>query len=774
MAQDTPSRSPASAPRHTRRRPHRIPSRTARAALLAAAVAFGSADHAHAQFDATSGLVDLQAVDWSTVINDVPDYPGVPLYQMPRFVRERAVIAGRAAEGDDRTALRLTDRMARRYPLVAELHATRALLLSRLGRIEEALTAVDVALDLGYKNLSQIRRAPAYANLTDHRRFRRIAGKTREPLPLSPVPRRAASIDGQTALVSALNTRWDVQRQLLSASFILPDDLDTRPTLWDLDGDGVAEARGGLVPTGALARLPDRIRSGEAAGLGGVFYDNRDRDHASLDRADFPRLTFIEYGEAAREAGVDYGPNRSMHFDAIVIGNSSTALTGGPFSRSQARSLITGPGDVEQQTRQFVRNQLYVFPSAGDYGPNLPVPQTTERGVGMGDKFPALVPFFVVSQGWSHSDYPFLDALATILSALNPELRAELQRRRLIAPTLQMILRRGMRGVDDDLAHFMAGPAHRPVMDGDDIDLERMVAIAERLTPATTPPMPILVVDQDLDAQDGVEVFGDGLSEVLFDAPFAVGRIWRSTRHTRRMVLRAGVAERRAGQEVALEWRVLQGLQDKVRITPLGPEGDRVAVEIDWHGRYPVPGRDDMTTDRVDVGVFARVGDEASIPATLSIVFPPRQRREYEAAPDGGMRLAAVDYAADLPGTVDADPLLFPERRWTDLLRWNADGSLDGWRRRHHDSRAEEYSANGLLIRQRDDRGRPALLEAMDYPTEREPNGTLLVEALPTGERFEVIYPSDDARSGALVPADRQGLPDDPDAEAGSGGPAPD
>ncbi|MEM6972167.1 MAG: tetratricopeptide repeat protein [Pseudomonadota bacterium] len=721
---------------------------------------------ASAQYNPSTGRVDLEAVDWSAIENDVPGFPGVPLFQMPRLIRETSVIAQAVQGGQGEAAMRMVERLILRYPLVADLHATRGLLLAQAGRIEAAITALDTALDLGYQQISQIRRAPAFAELTSHRQFRRIAGETRKPLPLRPVPARAAAVDGQKALISELNTRWDPQRQALSASFILPDDIDERRPIWDPRGEPGQRHLMGTVPEpgGALARLAERIRSGEAAGLQGVFYNNMDRDHASLNAGQFPRLTFIEYNAAAKAASIDFGTNRSLHVDGIVIGNSSTALTRGPFSRSHGRALMTGPGDMDQQMRQFVRNQLYVYPAVGDYAPREP---TEGARAGRGDAFPALSPYFLMSEGVSHSDKPFLIAMATALAAMTPELRNELESRRLIAPTLQMILRRSLRGIGDDLDRYLTGAAHRPVLRGEDLDMEAVAAIAERLTAAEVPPMPVLVIDQDFDAQPGVELFGDGISERLFDTPFAAARVWRSIDHTRRMVLRAGVAERRPGQEVTFEWRVLQGMEGKVRLTPIGRTGERVAVEVDWHGRYPVPGREELTTDRVDIGLFARIGDEASTPAVLSIVFPPRQERRYEPGPDGETRLTAVDYAPDLPRGVYADPLVFAERRWRDFLDWDEDGTLKGWRRRHHDYRNEDYTAGGLLIRERDALGRPVLVEAMDYPSAREPKGVRVVDALPNGERFEILYPTAEAETGVMLPADREGLPDD--AEEGTG-----
>ena len=57
-------------------------------------------------------------------------------------------------------------------------------------------------------------------------------------------------------------------------------------------------------------------------------------------------------------------------FDRPVLGNSSTAITGGPFWRSLVRDALTRP-DGSGPLRLYegyAANQLYVYPSHLDYG----------------------------------------------------------------------------------------------------------------------------------------------------------------------------------------------------------------------------------------------------------------------------------------------------------------------------------------------------------------------------------------------------------------------
>ena len=57
-----------------------------------------------------------------------------------------------------------------------------------------------------------------------------------------------------------------------------------------------------------------------------------------------------------------------------------------------------------------------------------------------------------------------------------------------------------------------------------------MVSLANSIEPDAIPPqVRIRMLEEDL-GTEGVDYFGDGLSEQLFDTPAAIARIWRSQR----------------------------------------------------------------------------------------------------------------------------------------------------------------------------------------------------------------------------------------------------
>ncbi|MEO1512434.1 MAG: hypothetical protein AAFU70_10195, partial [Planctomycetota bacterium] len=476
-------------------------------------------------------------------------------------------------------------------------------------------------------------------------------------------------------------------------------------------------------------RLAARIAAGEAAGLAGVLYDNRDRDHVTLHRERFPQLSFVEYARAAKASQLDYGLNLSLFFNAVTIGNSSTARTGRNW-RSQARAALTEPFGPQGLSAHYLADHLYFFPEHRDHDP-------VSEG-GKGDVFPANTPLYMVSQGSSASEYGLLVGALYALAAMSPETRAFLDQRNITAPTLQMILRRAMNAVADDPEVYLTGVAHPSVFEGAELDWERVVAIAERLTPETIPPVPLLRVLSDVSGQEGTDYFGAGLNEQLFDTPFSLARVWRSQAASRRMLLVSGPNFETGRDVITMRWVLLRGDPERVKIEPLDRRGRRAELVVDWHDGVAVPGRDDMKSQRVDIAVFADNGFELSAPAFVSILFPAGQAREYEPDGQGGQRIARIDYRAfEGDETVYDDPLIFPARPWQDRYDYGPEGKLLGWTRQHADGTRERYTESGLLVRESDPNGRPLVVESVEYPLRRDGSGARVVRVEPTGRLFD-------------------------------------
>lgn len=123
--------------------------------------------------------------------------------------------------------------------------------------------------------------------------------------------------------------------------------------------------------------------TGQAAGNHGDLYDNRDRAHSILPTDNFPQLTRIAYDEALRKAGLDFGAAAGLIFDAPVIGNSSTALTGGLVWRSVPRFLLTRADGPTGLYQNYVAGQIHLYPEHRDHDP------------GHGDLLPANTPYII-------------------------------------------------------------------------------------------------------------------------------------------------------------------------------------------------------------------------------------------------------------------------------------------------------------------------------------------------------------------------------------------
>lgn len=393
----------------------------------------------------------------------------------------------------------------------------------------------------------------------------------------------------------------------------------------------------------------------------------------------------------------------------VVLGNSSTALTGSPFWRSMPRLALTSPGGAEVLVQHYLNNHLYVYPEHRDHDPGH------DEQAGWGDVFFANTPFYIVSQGSSGTDQPFLQALAATLAALPPETKKKLREKGLISPTLQMIFRRCNRSIqsDDD---YLTGLAHPTVFEGSQIDMERMVAMAHALKPTEIPPLAIATVLREDMGNPSVDYFDSVQSEAIINSPFAICRACNSTKYWREMVVtsRASVDANQA--PLTFQWVVLRGDPQRVVIEPI--EGDPMArhLRIGYHPRFAVQSGSTVESNRVDIGLFAHNGHCYSAPAIISFYFPDNEVRTY----DDRQRILSVDYSAGRKNYVD--PSLIAERNWRDDYHYGSNGLLRGWTRTRGEER-EQFDATGRLLPQGDKPGEESTPIKVTYQRLKYPDG---------------------------------------------------
>ena len=622
----------------------------------------------------------------------VAQAPLVPLFAQGRYEEAEAFLK----------------ELAPKFPDWADIDYNLAAAQARQGRLDEALENLTVAVDKGFAKLALMERDADFAALQGDDRFTGLLAATRANARARARAVTPAAVADGSAFVTAGNTIFDDRQNRLFAYF----DFSATPR--------TDRIRGG---DDQLARILNGwSRAGTAAGNLGDLYDNRDRGHSRLSGKAWPQLAHVKYSKCATEAGIDYGLNTHILFNAITFGNSSTAVTSGPAWRSLPRLALTTPKAVIDTVLQAANNHLYVYPAVMDFGPKN------------GDMMPINTPYMLISRGKSGSDRPILEAVSAILGALRPEVKNALRAARLINPTVQMLFRRGLAGITskDD---YLSARAHPTAFDGAKVDLVKMIFQANALARDEVPPVVRLAVVEESQPLRGVEMFTPAkVGEIFLNTPGAIGRIMRGTGPDKRMVISAKATRDPNGRPLKFRWSVISGDAARITIRPLDDDGARAEIIIPWHERRPSPGAPDVPTDRVDIGVFADNGANISAPAFVSLVFPPNQLRIYENG-----RIKRIAYNDPDRNRRAVDPLLFPVRNWTDEYIYAPDGTPEGWTRIRGKTKTR-FLADGRRVVKTDPYGRPLVVETVRYRAKATTRARQLIEEVGTG-KTETLTP---------------------------------
>ena len=563
-----------------------------------------------------------------------------------------------------------------RFPQSPSAHYNLACMHAIRGNLDESFQSLDRAVELGFRREPHIRNDPDLANLREDERFLEILKSAEKPFgaavwPNFPKAVPALAKDGEVVLAES-NVGYDPKVGLFVGLV----------KAGEKEGDReVAKGQG---------KVGDLLRKwheeGTAAGNLGDFYDNHDGDHSNMNFKGFPQLTRIEYAEPLRKRRLHNGLQSNFVFSGITIGNSSTAITGGPNWRSQPRLALTRPNGARTLALHYLRNHLYFYPEHRDHDPG----RNGRDGGGHGDVFPANVPYLVISQGSSGSDRAFMNAFAAMLTALRPETKKALARSPLLMPTLQQVFRRSNRNLGTEEEYF-TGKAHPTVFDSSHLDVEKMIRRAHALRPDSLPPLAQFRVIEEDRPVPGRDFFDFRPHQRLFDTPCACARVYKSTAGSLRFILDASASRDLNGKPVTWRWEVLRGDEGRIEIEKMDANASRVRLTVPWHGRRPVYAGSKMESNRVDVGLFVGNGKHWSAPAFFSVYFPDNQKRTYHT--DG--RLLSIDYS--LGNYVD--PVLDTPRPWRDEYRYEANGTMLGWTRFHEGKgEGQEFTSEGLLV----------------------------------------------------------------------------
>ncbi len=352
-------------------------------------------------------------------------------------------------------------------------------------REEDAFDELEKAIDLGFRDVEMIRRDTDLKRLEKHPRYKEMLEyaefmKTRPLLsgPLSAVD--ATGIFGKSIALGEQNLGWDFDVGCF------------------------------------VARL--KLAQAKAGGNVGDLYMNRDGAHSVLNVDAYPGLTRVSFDSFTtnRSPSVQLDiPNLLLPYP--TFGNCSRAFVAPKYWRSLPRMLMTAETiQLGKMARFYLSNQTWVFPANADIAP-----------VGTnGDVFASLAPYWITTAGRSYSDLPYLRAALEVSRHLKPTVKQEIVKRGLLAPTIQVLLRKSFHSVTNEDAYL--GPAAHPtafVLGA--VDMERLKISAAALTVEAVPPLTTISVEADKIARQGT------FSELTYGSICAWAFVLRAPEETR-------------------------------------------------------------------------------------------------------------------------------------------------------------------------------------------------------------------------------------------------
>ncbi|MEI7900350.1 MAG: hypothetical protein WCK89_08855 [bacterium] len=554
---------------------------------------------------------------------------------------------------------------------------------------DEAFAALDRAIELGFRDdaaieadndLKQMKGTPRFAALVDK-------AKRLKSQPVAGIVQVKPSVVfmGLPAEINVANTLWNFDQGCFITLFSL-----TNPEIKRMS----AYASAYLGP--AAERMRGWFADDTASGNFGDLYVNRDDGHSPLAVTNFPGLTPVAYSAAARQYRTHLSLPNTL-FEQPVIGNSSMSMVSGPFWRSLPRAVVTDPFQPIAAFRYYVSNQCWFFPEHKDFD------------LDTGDLFPANTPYYVINQGSSFADQPFMEAFAAAMAAFQPATKRLLVAHKLLAPTLQMLFRATQKTVKKP-EDYLTSAAHPVVFDAVNLDVAAFVEMAHAMKPEDVPPLVALRTLTDAQAEPGVDYF-DMRPEGLFDTPCSIARVVRGVARERRMTLEASSSTKLS--DLKFQWVVLQGDPKKVVIKPLNETGSHMELTVSYHGRFrlqdargaPQP----MMSSRVDIGCFVKAGAYYSAPSFVSFYYLPNEERVYRE--DG--QILSVDY--NDAAHHYADPVLTLQKSWKDLYEYDPQGHLTGWYRTRSGGQPERFTHKGHKVLETDKLNRPSKACAVQY-----------------------------------------------------------
>ncbi len=560
-----------------------------------------------------------------------------------------------------------------------------------------ALAELEKAIQLGFRQAAAIEKDTDFARINTLPRFKELVALARDlagkPVPGRPKTGPAYARLGGAVTLSATNVVWDFEAGVFESEV---------KTVGENTPSPLAAQYGKSRPF--PKDCPERpymaawLSEGTAAGNGGDLYINRDRAHSMLAVGDFPLLTSIRMPDDAKRFELDLDlPNMIFKGNPAVFGNASRARLTGPFWRSDARAAMTDPYAVGRMNRFYLSNQFWIFPAHMDFGkPDI------------GDVFPGRTPHCLTTLGSSYTDQPYLRAAIAAAASFARPTREALLRRRLMAPTLQWIIRRTRKGIGTE-QDYLTPKAHPVVFAGGDLDVLSTVKFAHALHPEQIPPVATLTLVNSkifpVRLPVPVRDYPDPNGEILFATPTAIAFALRGLEAERTFLVQAQAFPER-DPSVKYAWRVVGGDAKAVKISP--PLGETLASPESGLAQITIDRRN--IAGRIDIAVFAKShGTEWGAPSFITFMPIPFEKRVY----DANGRLLSIDNAN--PEGRYTDPFLALPRPWKDTFSYDKDGKLLGYTRTIGDQVMASFTATGERIVDRNADGTPKTVVKVRY-----------------------------------------------------------
>ena len=464
------------------------------------------------------------------------DYPA----RFPAHDRLRRQFVAAVREGDTATMEETCRKGVDLLPDDPTWHFNLACSLAYFAkREEEAFDELEKAIDLGFRDRKQIEGDTDLKRLSGLPRYEQL-------LIYADMMKSRPMISGPLAAVD------------FTGIFGKPVVLGEQNLGWDFDAGCF------------IAKM--RLAPGSSGGSVGDLYMNRDGRHSPLNLKDFPGITPVQLDAMGRTNRMDMSfPN--ILFPYPVFGNASLAMTQGPYWRSLPRAMMTSESMLlGRMVRLYLSNQTWVFPSHADTAP-----------VGTnGDVFASIAPYWLTAAGRSWSDQPYLRAALEASRSLNPQVKAEIVRRGLLAPTVQTLIRKSLKGVTNEVS-YLSAQAHPTALPPNGLALARLKAAAKALTVEAIPPLAVVSVAAQPPKRKSA------VPELTYASAFAWAFVLRADDGVREFIISAKGAEEYAFVQT-------HGRDVGVKIERLRP--DAAKVTIDRRGMSP--------TNRVDITVVGR------------------------------------------------------------------------------------------------------------------------------------------------------------------------